>query len=89
MADCRTRRGAFLFSQAVLPLLLATKNNAHPPTLIFTGATASNKGSATFASFATGKFAVKALAQSLAREYGPKGIHIGHVIVDGVRAHCI
>lgn len=56
----------------------------YPPTLIFTGATASLKGSAQFASFAAGKFALRALAQSLAREFGPKGIHVSHVIIDGV-----
>lgn len=42
------------------------------------------KGSATFSAFATGKFALRALAQSLAREFGPQGIHVAHVIVDGV-----
>lgn len=52
--------------------------------MIFTGATASIKGSATFSAFATGKFALRALAQSLAREFGPKGVHVSHVIVDGV-----
>jgi NAD(P)-dependent dehydrogenase (short-subunit alcohol dehydrogenase family) len=48
------------------------------------GATASIKGSATFSAFATGKFALRALSQSLAREFGPKGIHVSHVIVDDV-----
>lgn len=56
----------------------------HPPTLVFTGATASLKGSATFSAFASGKFALRALAQSLAREFGPKGVHVAHVILDGV-----
>ncbi|KKA17784.1 7-alpha-hydroxysteroid dehydrogenase [Rasamsonia emersonii CBS 393.64] len=83
-------RGAFLFSQATLPLLLkgvdqsGEKKLEHPPTLIFTGATASVRGSATFATFATGKFALRALSQSLAREFGPQGVHVAHVIVDGV-----
>jgi len=79
-------RGGFLFSQATLPLLLkgASSSLDHPPTLIFTGATASIKGSATFAPFASGKFALRALSQSLAREFGPKGVHISHVILDGV-----
>lgn len=49
-----------------------------------TGATASVRGSATFATFATGKFALRALSQSLAREFGPQGVHVAHVIVDGV-----
>lgn len=42
------------------------------------------KGSARCASFATGKFAMRALAQSLAREFGPQGIHVNHAIIDGV-----
>lgn len=80
------RRGAFHFSQAVLPLLLERVKNSpeYPPTLIFTSATAAMKGSANCASFATGKFAMRALAQSLAREFGPKGIHVSHAIIDGV-----
>ncbi|KAL9611582.1 MAG: hypothetical protein Q9167_003771 [Letrouitia subvulpina] len=79
-------RGAFLFSQSALPLLLASTDSPlqHPPTLIFTGATAAFKGSALCASFSTGKFALRSLSQSLAREFGPKGIHIAHVNVDGV-----
>ncbi|KAF7585889.1 hypothetical protein BBP40_009927 [Aspergillus hancockii] len=79
-------RGAFNFAQRTLPLLQQAQAAGlqYPPTLIFTGATASVKGSATFSSFATGKFALRALAQSLAREFGPKGVHVSHVIVDGV-----
>lgn len=42
------------------------------------------KGSALCSSFATGKFAMRALAQSLAREFGPKGVHVNHAIIDGV-----
>ncbi|KAE8152203.1 hypothetical protein BDV25DRAFT_128208 [Aspergillus avenaceus] len=77
-------KGAFNFAQKTLPLLLTAKNTPSPPTLIFTGATASLKGSANFSSFASGKFALRALAQSLAREFGPKGVHVSHVIIDGV-----
>jgi len=78
-------KGLFLFSQAVLPLLLKSVDSApHPPSLIITGATASLRGSATMSSFAHGKFAVRATAQSLAREFGPKGVHVAHVIIDGV-----
>ncbi|KAL4865022.1 hypothetical protein BDV12DRAFT_156877 [Aspergillus spectabilis] len=76
--------GAFNFAQRTLPLLQKATDLTHPPTLIFTGATASVRGSANFAPFATGKFALRALAQSLAREFGPKGVHISHVIIDGV-----
>lgn len=53
-------------------------------TIIFTGATASVRGGAGFASFAGAKHALRALAQSMARELGPRGIHVGHVIVDGM-----
>ncbi|RHZ58424.1 hypothetical protein CDV55_103948 [Aspergillus turcosus] len=77
-------KGGFNFAKGALPLLLQAKGLQHPPTLIFTGATASLKGSANFAAFASGKFALRALAQSLAREFGPKGVHVSHVIIDGV-----
>ena len=52
-------------------------------TIIFTGATASLRGGANFCAFAGAKHALRALAQSLAREIGPQGIHVAHVIVDG------
>ena len=52
-------------------------------TMLFTGATASLRGSASFAAFAGAKHALRALAQSMARELGPRGIHVGHVVVDG------
>ncbi|MFQ5984868.1 MAG: SDR family NAD(P)-dependent oxidoreductase [Alphaproteobacteria bacterium] len=52
-------------------------------TIIFTGATASLRGSAGFFNLAVGKFGLRALAQSMARELGPKGVHVAHVIVDG------
>ena len=50
---------------------------------MFTGATASLRGSANFASFAGAKHALRALAQSMARELGPRGIHVAHVVIDG------
>jgi NAD(P)-dependent dehydrogenase (short-subunit alcohol dehydrogenase family) len=80
------RKGAFLFSKATLPLLLKGVDvvSKYPPSLIFTGATASIKGSAQLSSFASGKFALRALSQSLAREFGPKGVHVSHAIIDGV-----
>jgi NAD(P)-dependent dehydrogenase (short-subunit alcohol dehydrogenase family) len=53
-------------------------------TIVFTGATAAVRGSAGFAGLAVGKFGQRALAQSLARELGPKGVHVAHVIVDGM-----
>lgn len=82
----RQRRGAFHFSQAVLPYLLkaTSQTSPHPPTLIFTGATASVKGSPLFSAFASAKFAQRGLVQSLAREFAPRGVHISHVIIDGI-----
>lgn len=83
-------RGAFLFSQALLPILLRTADSPvkdpsnHPPTLIFTGATASVKSNALMASFSTGKYALRALSQSLGKEFGPKGVHVAHAVIDGV-----
>jgi NAD(P)-dependent dehydrogenase (short-subunit alcohol dehydrogenase family) len=52
-------------------------------TIIFTGATASVRGSTGFAAFAGAKHALRALAQSMARELGPMGIHVAHTIIDG------
>ena len=52
-------------------------------TIIFTGATASLRGAANFAAFAGAKHALRALAQSMARELGPRGIHVAHSIIDG------
>jgi NAD(P)-dependent dehydrogenase (short-subunit alcohol dehydrogenase family) len=51
--------------------------------IIFTGASASVKGYAQSAPFAMGKFALRGLAQSMARELSPQGIHVGHVVIDG------
>ena len=72
--------GAFLLAQAALPGMLERQAG----TLIFTGATASLRGRANFASFAAAKAALRMIAQSLAREFGPKGIHVAHAIIDGV-----
>jgi len=72
--------GAFLFAQAAL----APMEKAGAGSLLFTGATASIKGSARFSAFASAKFALRGLAQSLAREYGAKGIHVVHTLLDGI-----
>ncbi|KAJ5193940.1 hypothetical protein N7491_001271 [Penicillium cf. griseofulvum] len=78
-------KGGFSFTQGALPLLLKARDiSPHPPTLIFTSATASMKGSAECAAFASTMFALRALAQSLAREFGPQGVHVSHAIIDGV-----
>ncbi|MCH8999026.1 MAG: adenosylcobinamide-GDP ribazoletransferase [Proteobacteria bacterium] len=52
-------------------------------TILFTGATASLRGSANFANLAVGKFGLRALAQSMARELGARGVHVAHIIIDG------
>ncbi|MEM8607952.1 MAG: SDR family NAD(P)-dependent oxidoreductase [Myxococcota bacterium] len=53
-------------------------------TIIFTGATAALKASARFSAFASGKHGLRAVAQSMAKELGPQGVHVAHVIVDGI-----
>jgi NAD(P)-dependent dehydrogenase (short-subunit alcohol dehydrogenase family) len=52
-------------------------------TILYTGATASLRGGAGFAAFAGSKHALRALAQSMARELGPQGLHVAHVVIDG------
>ncbi len=52
-------------------------------TILFTGATASLRGSAGFSAFAGAKHALRALAQSMARELGPQGVHVAHIVIDG------
>lgn len=71
--------GAFYAVQQVLPAMTRRGSG----TIILTGATASVRGGARFAALATGKFGLRALAQSAAREFGPQGIHVAHVIIDG------
>ena len=71
--------GGFLVAQAAVKRMLSRKEGA----LLFTGASASVKGYAQSAAFAMGKFALRGLAQSLARELGPQGIHVAHFIIDG------
>ncbi len=71
--------GGFLVAQAAVKRMLPCKEGA----LLFTGASASVKGYAQSAAFAMGKFALRGLAQSLARELGPQGIHVAHFIIDG------
>ena len=69
----------FLVGQAAARLMVARGSG----TLIFTGATASLRGSARFANLAVPKFGLRALAQSMARELGPAGVHVAHVVIDG------
>ena len=71
--------GGFLVAQQAARRMLAKGRGA----ILFTGASASVKGYAQSAPFAMGKFALRGLAQSMARELGPQGIHVAHVVVDG------
>jgi len=71
--------GGFLVAQEAAKRMLPKGHGA----IFFTGASASVKGYAQSAPFAMGKFALRGLAQSMARELSPQGIHIGHVVIDG------
>jgi NAD(P)-dependent dehydrogenase (short-subunit alcohol dehydrogenase family) len=71
--------GGFLVGQAAAKRMLARGSGA----IFFTGASASVKGYANSAPFAMGKFALRGLAQSMARELAPKGIHVAHFVIDG------
>lgn len=71
--------GALYAAQEALPAMVDSGRG----TVILTGATAALRGSARFSALATGKFALRALAQSMAREFGPQGIHVAHTIIDG------
>jgi NAD(P)-dependent dehydrogenase (short-subunit alcohol dehydrogenase family) len=71
--------GGFLVGRAAARAMLPDGAG----TILFTGATAAVRGSAQFAAFAVGKFGLRALAQSMARELGPRGIHVAHIVIDG------
>ena len=71
--------GAFYAARQVLPAMV----EAGSGTILLTGATAAMRGGARFSALAVGKFGLRALAQSMAREFGPQGIHVAHVVVDG------
>lgn len=69
----------FIFSKAAVEAMLPRGRG----TIIFTGASGSLRGKAMFGGFAQGKAALRALAQSCAREFGPQGLHVAHVVIDG------
>jgi NAD(P)-dependent dehydrogenase (short-subunit alcohol dehydrogenase family) len=71
--------GGFLAGREAARVMVPRKRG----TILFTGATASVRGGAGYAAFAGGKHALRALAQSMARELGSEGIHVAHVVVDG------
>lgn len=80
--------GGFVFAREALPALREGAG-PHPgplgghPSLFFTGATAALRGRPPFAAFAAAKAGLRSLSQSLAREFGPQGVHVAHVVVDG------
>jgi NAD(P)-dependent dehydrogenase (short-subunit alcohol dehydrogenase family) len=71
--------GAFLTAKRAIPILTAQQRGS----LFFTGASGSMRGKPNFAHFASMKAGLRMLAQSLAREYGPQGIHVAHFVIDG------
>lgn len=75
-----TAFGGFLNCRAAAQRMQARGRGA----ILITGATASLRGGKGFSAFASGKFALRALAQSLARELGPEGIHVAHINIDGI-----
>jgi NAD(P)-dependent dehydrogenase (short-subunit alcohol dehydrogenase family) len=74
-----TAFGGFLVAQQAVRRMLPKGKGA----ILLTGASASVKGYAQSAPFAMGKFALRGMAQSMARELAPKGIHVGHIVIDG------
>ncbi len=74
-----TAFGGFLVAQQAARRMLPHRRGA----ILFTGATASVKGFPQSAAFAMGKFALRGLAQSAARELGPNGVHVAHFVIDG------
>ncbi len=72
--------GAMSVAHAVIPHMVSRGKG----TIIFTGATAALRGGARFSAFASAKFALRGLAQSLAREYGSSGVHVVHCLLDGL-----
>ena len=72
--------GAVIAAQSIIPRMAARQQG----TIILTGASAALRGGVNFSAFASAKFALRGFAQSLAREYGPKGVHVAHVVLDGL-----
>jgi len=74
--------GGFLTAERAMPILRKQGNGS----IFFTGASGSLRGKANFAHFASSKAALRNLSQSLAREYGPHGVHVAHFVIDGIIA---
>ncbi len=76
--------GGFLVGREAVRAMLGVKTSGtHRGTMIFTGATASLRGGAMFHNLAVGKFGLRALAQSMAREFQQQGVHVAHIVIDG------
>ena len=75
----RSCLGGFLFGREAAKRMVTRGSG----TILFTGATSGMRGGANFAAFAVGKFGLRALAQSMARELGPRGIHVAYINIDG------
>ena len=74
--------GGFLFGREAVRRMVPSGNGI----LLFTGASASLRGRANFGAFNSAKAGLRTLAQAMAKEYGPRGIHVGHVVIDGAIA---
>ena len=89
IVETTTRVYSKVWEMAALAGFLASREAARVMsergrgTILFTGATASVRGAAGYSAFAGAKHALRALAQSLSRELGPKGVHVAHIVVDG------
>lgn len=80
--------GGMLVGQAAIRLMLQQSQESQSRnqlgTILYTGASASLRGKPLFSGFASAKAGLRAMVQSMAREFGPQGIHIGHIVIDGV-----
>ena len=77
--------GGMLVGQAALKVMLKQPDHGRGKgTIIYTGASASLRGKPLFAGFSAAKAGVRAMAQAMAREFGPQGVHVGHIVIDGL-----
>lgn len=76
-------RGAFVCSQEAVSDMLDGAGDDQGGTVIFTGATSAIRGRAGAIGFSAAKFAARGMAESMAREFGPEGVHVAHVVIDG------
>jgi NAD(P)-dependent dehydrogenase (short-subunit alcohol dehydrogenase family) len=83
MPNTEPRTSSFLPPSIGVKRMVTRATPRRKQSIIFTGATASLRGGAGFAAFSGAKMALRALAQSMARELGPQGIHVAHSIIDG------